>query len=145
MTQTDFTQRGTSMSVINDPSGTLLLASVTDFMELAAGWSVVVQRHHTFTVESCAVLFVFFSPPRSKTTHKTGQSLKMSDKMPLSKALNPGEQHRSCSLATNKEIFWKLCGADRNGSRRFCFLKNPLWPAPPSERGRRGALTVFQK
>lgn len=60
--------------------------------------------------------------------------------MPLSKALNPGEQHQSCSLATNKEIFWKLCGADRNESQRSCFLKNP-----PSERGRRGALTVFSK
>lgn len=66
------------MSVTDDPSGTLLLAPVTGFMEQAAGWSVVVQRHHTFT-EILQGFICFFSP-RSKTTHKTGRSLKMSDK-----------------------------------------------------------------
>lgn len=64
------TQGGTSMSVTNDPSGTLLLAPVTGFMEQAAGWSVVVQRHHTFT-EILQGFICFFSRKQDDSQNRT--------------------------------------------------------------------------
>lgn len=64
------TQGGTSMSVTNDPSGTLLLAPVTGFMEQAAGWSVVVQRHHTFT-EILQGFISFFSKKQDDSQNRT--------------------------------------------------------------------------
>lgn len=55
------------MSVTDDPSGTLLLAPVTGFMEQAAGWSVVVQRHHTFTEILQGFICFFFQEARRLT------------------------------------------------------------------------------
>lgn len=61
----------------------------------------------------------------------------MSIKMPLSKILNPEQQHWSCSLATGKDINRKplealLCKAGRllkkHEPQLSCFLKDPQGP-----------------
>lgn len=67
----------------------------------------------------------------------------MPDKMLLSKALNPEQQHWSCSSATSEEIknnFWKLCGvkqgdAENTESQAVLLLEKSLWtePCSPSE------------
>lgn len=77
-----------------------------------------------FTVESPAGFFIFFQGAR--LPHITGQPPKMSVRMPLSKALKPEQQHRSCSLATNEEI--KQGHAGRKEAQQSCFLKTPFGP-----------------